>query len=588
LLKISDLDFKKQLPEKPGVYIFYNKEKKALYVGKALVLKARIKSYFSSKKNNIKTLSLVKKIFYVDFVITKNEHDSFLLENNFIKQLKPKYNILLRDDKSFPWVFIKNEKFPRIFITRDENKKNGKYFGPFLSNKKANELLNIIKKLYPTISCSFVLNKRFSKKKTACLSCQINKCFGPCCGGQSEKNYNNNIKQIINFLKGNFKPLLVDFKERMFSFSESFNFELAQKEKEKINLLIDFKEKSIIVNNSFSNHDVFCVVSNDNYSFFSFLRVSNGFISIYKNSYVKKILNENNSYLLSVFINKIYSDFDFVSNKIISNIKLDNYNCLVPVKGYKKNILDFSFKNLLLYKQNFELKNNNKKDFNLILNNLKLKLGLSKKPIHIECFDNSNLFGKNPTSACVVFKNGVPSKENYIHFNIKTVKNINDFDSIYEAVKRRYFFLKKENKKLPDLILIDGGKGQLSSAYKALNNLDLIKKIDLISIAKKEEKVFTIKNKDGYVFDKYSYELKLLQQLRDEAHRFSLKHHRKKRLKNFIKSDLDNISGIGLKNKKKLLDNFKNINNIKKTSLKKLISVLGKKRGFVVFNYFNK
>ena len=587
MLKICEPDFKKNIPKKPGVYIFYCKEKKPLYVGKASVLKKRVSSYFSSKDHSIKTKLLVSKIFYIDFVVTKNESDSFLLENNFIKNLKPKYNILLRDDKSFPWVLIKKEAFPRVFITRNENKKEGQFFGPFLSYKKANELLNILKKLYPTISCSFVLSRRFSKKTTPCLSCQINKCLGPCSGDQSEADYNNNIKKIINFLKGNFNPLIKDFKKNMEILAGNLNFELAQKEKEKIILLNDFKERSVIVNNSFSNHDVFCIVSSDYYSFFSFLRISNGVISIYKNSYVKKIFNEENSYLLSVFINNIYSKFNIISNTIISNIEVDNYKCFIPLKGYKKNIIDFSINNLLLYKQRFELKNIKEKDFNSILNNLKKELKLNKKPEYIECFDNSNLFGKNPTSACVIFKNGVPSKKDYIHFNIKTVKNINDFDSMYEVVKRRYSFLKKENKKLPSLILIDGGKGQLSSAYKALIDINLNKKIEIISIAKREEIVYDI-NKNEFILNKRSNELKLLQQLRDEAHRFSLKHHRNKRLKSFLESDLDNIFGIGLKSKKLLLINFKNINNIKKQSFKKLSKILGKNKGKIVFNYFNK
>ena len=587
MLKVCESDFKKIIPGKPGVYLFYCKEKKPLYVGKASVLKKRVSSYFSSKDHSIKTKLLVSKIFYIDFVVTKNESDSFLLENNFIKNLKPKYNILLRDDKSFPWVLIKKEAFPRVFITRNENKKEGQFFGPFLSYKKANELLNILKKLYPTISCSFVLSRRFSKKTTPCLSCQINKCLGPCSGDQSEADYNNNIKKIINFLKGNFNPLIKDFKKNMEILAGNLNFELAQKEKEKIILLNDFKERSVIVNNSFSNHDVFCIVSSDYYSFFSFLRISNGVISIYKNSYVKKIFNEENSYLLSVFINNIYSKFNIISNTIISNIEVDNYKCFIPLKGYKKNIIDFSINNLLLYKQRFELKNIKEKDFNSILNNLKKELKLNKKPEYIECFDNSNLFGKNPTSACVIFKNGVPSKKDYIHFNIKTVKNINDFDSMYEVVKRRYSFLKKENKKLPSLILIDGGKGQLSSAYKALIDINLNKKIEIISIAKREEIVYDI-NKNEFILNKRSNELKLLQQLRDEAHRFSLKHHRNKRLKSFLESDLDNIFGIGLKSKKLLLINFKNINNIKKQSFKKLSKILGKNKGKIVFNYFNK
>jgi len=587
LLKVCDSFFKKNIPKKPGVYIFYNKEKKPLYVGKASVLRGRVSSYFSSINHSVKTKSLVSKVFFVDFVVTKNETDSFLLENNFIKNLKPKYNILLRDDKSFPWVLIKKERFPRVLITRQENKKDGLFFGPFLSNKKAKELLGILKKLYPTIVCSFVLNRKFIKKKHVCLSCQINNCLGPCSGEQSEDDYNIIVKKIISFLRGNFDPLLIDFKKKMRFFSENLKFELAQKEKEKIILLNDYKEKSVVVSSSFSNHDVFCVVSGGFFSFFSFLRISNGVISVYKNSYVKKIMDEKDGYLLSVFINKIYSDFNIIKNNILSNIKVDNYNSVVPIRGYKKNIIDFSINNLLLYKQRFELKKTNEKDFNSILNNLKIKLKLNKKPIHIECFDNSNLFGKNPTSACVVFKNGVPSKKDYIKFNIKTVKKINDFDSMYEVVKRRYSFLKKENISFPNLILIDGGKGQISSAYKALIDINLNGKIELISIAKREEVVFDI-HKNEYILNKRSNELKLLQQLRDEAHRFSLKHHREKRLKSFIKSDLDNISGIGLKSKKNLLENFKNIKNIKKTSLKKIINVLGKKKGFLVFNYFNK
>ena len=587
MLKVFNSDFKKNIPKSPGVYIFYNKENKPLYVGKAVNLKNRVSSYFSSIKHSIKTKSLVSKIYFIDFVVTKNENDSFLLENNFIKNLKPKYNILLRDDKSFPWIIIKNEIFPRIFITRNENKKEGQYFGPFLSYKKANELLTILKKLYPTITCSHVLNKKLTIQKNSCLSCQINKCKGPCSGEQSEEEYNKNIKQISFFLKGNFNILIKSLKKNMFFYSENLLFELAQKEKEKIIILTEFKEKSVIVNNSFSNHDVFCVISNDIFSFFSFLRVTNGVVSIYKSTYVKKILNETDEYLLSVFINNIYNDFENISNSIISNVKISNYNTIIPVRGYKKNILDFLFKNLLIYKQRFELKKSNNKDYNLIIKNLKNLLNLKFLPKHIECFDNSNLFGKNPTSACVVFKNGIPSKKDYIHFNIKTVKIINDFDSMYEVVKRRYLFLKNKKLKFPNLILIDGGKGQLSSAYKALKDIDLDNKIEIISVAKKDEIIFNIK-KEEFKLSKFSHELKLIQYLRDEAHRFSLSHHRSRRLKNMVESELDNIFGIGIKSKKKLLNKFKNIRNIKKQKLKQLITVLGDSKGKIVFNYFNK
>ena len=587
MLKVFNSDFKKNIPKSPGVYIFYNKENKPLYVGKAVNLKNRVSSYFSSIKHSIKTKSLVSKICFVDFVVTKNENDSFLLENNFIKNLKPKYNILLRDDKSFPWIIIKNENFPRIFITRNENKKEGQYFGPFLSYKKANELLTILKKIYPTITCSHVLNKKLTKQKNSCLSCQINKCKGPCSGEQSEEEYNKNIKQISFFLKGNFNSLIKSLKYKMLFYSKNLLFELAQKEKEKILLLTEFKEKSVIVNNSFSDHDVFCVISNDIFSFFSFLRVSNGVVSIYKSTYVKKILNETNEYLLSIFINNIYNDFENISNSIISNVKVSNYNTIIPVRGYKKNILDFLFKNLLIYKQRFELKKSNNKDYNLIIKNLKKLLNLKFLPKHIECFDNSNLFGKNPTSACVVFKNGIPSKKDYIHFNIKNVKNINDFDSMYEVVKRRYLFLKNKKLKFPNLILIDGGKGQLSSAYKALKDIDLDNKIEIISVAKKDEIIFNIK-KEEFKLSKFSHELKLIQYLRDEAHRFSLSHHRIRRLKNMVESELDNIFGIGIKSKKKLLNKFKNIRNIKKQKLKQLINVLGDSKGKIVFNYFNK
>ena len=298
-------------------------------------------------------------------------------------------------------------------------------------------------------------------------------------------------------------------------------------------------------------------------------------------------MNETDEYLLSVFINNIYNNFENISNSIISNIKILNYKSIIPIKGYKKNILDFSFKNLLIYKQRFELKRSNNKDYNLIIKNLKNLLKLKSLPKHIECFDNSNLFGKNPTSACVVFKNGVPSKKEYIHFNIKTVKIINDFDSMYEAVKRRYLFLKNENKPFPNLILIDGGKGQLSSAYKALKEIKLDTKIELISVAKKEEIIFNIK-KEEFKLDHHSDELKLIQFLRDEAHRFSLSHHRKRRLKNMVESELDNIFGIGEKTKKTLLNKFKNIDNIKKQKLKKLIKILGNSKGKIIYNYFNK
>ena len=498
------------VPNKTGVYVFYNSKKKVIYVGKAKNLKKRVLSYFSKKKSTLKNNKLVLSVSFFDYLLTGSEKDALFLEDNLIKKHQPKYNFLLKDDKSYPWVCLKKEPFPSVFVSRKMVNNESLFFGPFISSKQAKKMVNLINFLFPSLLDSYIKNT-FHSKKTI----------------KNNESIYNNIKKILS---GNFSFFLKELNKNLKTFSKNLNFEEALNIKKKIDLIEDYINTSSVVFNKNYNTDVFCIISENKNCFVSFLRIKEGRILFYKNSIIKNNLIKNESDVLKYFIEKIYEENKPVSKKIALNILIKNYNYtfFVPKKGVYKKFIDFSLLNLKNYKTKFSF--NNKPSLEL----LKKQLFLNNKPNYIECFDNSNLFGKNPTSSCVVFKDGKSQKKEYRHYNIKTVKNINDFDSMYEVIERRYKYLINKKEKLPDLILIDGGKGQLKSAYKALCFLKIEKKIDLIAIAKRFEHIYSFNKNSPFILNKYSNELKYLQLIRNEAHRFCLRLHKIKRDKDFF------------------------------------------------------
>ena len=499
------------IPNKTGVYLFYNSKKKVIYVGKAKNLKNRVRSYFSKKNSTIKNDKLVLDISFFDYLLTDTEKDALFLEDNLIKKHQPKYNFLLKDDKTYPWICLKKNPYPTVFIARSRVDSDSVFFGPFINSKQAKKMVNLINHLFPSL-LDYYIKDNFRSKKII-------------------ENDNIIFYKIKKILSGNFKFLLKEYNKEIKKYSKNLNFEKALKIKNKIDLIEDYINTSSVVFNKNYNTDVFCIISENKNSFVSFLRIKEGRILFYKNSIIKNNLIKNESDVLNYFIKKTYEEKTPINKKIALNVLINNdeYNFFVPKKGVYKKFIDFSILNLKNYKVKFTF--NNKASLDL----LKKILFLNNKPKHIECFDNSNLFGKNPTSACVVFKDGKASKKDYRHFGIKTVKNINDFDSMYEVIIRRYRNIIDNKFKLPDLILIDGGKGQLTSAYKALCFLKIEKKIDLIAIAKRFEHIYSFNKNSPFILNKYSNELKLLQLIRNEAHRFCLRLHKNKRTKDFFK-----------------------------------------------------
>ena len=568
----------KNIPNTFGVYVFYNKQKKIIYVGKSNKLKTRILSYF--KKRTEKDFYIVNSTFFVEHFLVKNENDAFFLENNLIKKHQPKYNILLKDDKSYPWLCITNERFPRVFIARRKTNRNYLYFGPYVSKKLLQSLYSFITSYYPTRSCKHNLSHKnvYNKKYKLCLDYHLKKCNGPCEGLQKEIDYNKNIDSIKGVLGGGFLKLTKVLEKKLFYYSDRLMFEKAEEVKNQIISLKNLKHKSIIISSKNINIDCFYVLEKGGFFYVNFIRVVEGSVTFLKNSKIKKTINWSFDFLLKSFLSSVFVDFGSLSKEIISNIKILSFHrrrVVFPLAGYKKDILNLSYKNLVNFINKSNLSNYN----NLMV--LKNDLNLKKIPYHIECFDISHLGGDFSIGSCVVFKNGKPSKKDYRFFNIKSFVGINDYLAIEEVVYRRYF----NNLNLPDLIIIDGGKGQLSSAKKSIKKLNL-NKLTCISIAKKNEVIY-INNKRNLVLNNQSNSLKLIKHLRDEAHRFCLKNHIKKRNKNFISSELNNIPGIGSVSVKKLFNSFKTITKIKSLSKKDLILFMGDKKGVVLFNYFN-
>ncbi|ATA74700.1 UvrABC system protein C [Capnocytophaga canis] len=581
------------LPSKPGVYQFYDKSDSLIYVGKAINLKKRVSSYFQKKHESEKTRVLVKKIVRIEHIVVATESDALLLENNLIKKYQPRYNILLKDDKSYPWICVKKERFPRVFQTRKMIKDGSLYFGPYTSIKTVRTLLELIKELYPLRNCSYDLSEQNiqNQKFKVCLEYHIKNCKGACEGLQSEENYLQNISEIIEILKGNFKDALARFKKEMVSLATDLRFEEAQQIKEKIDILTNYQAKSTIVSSKINNIDVFSIVSDEEYGYVNFLQVAYGAIVRAHTIEIKKKLEETDRELLEFAIVDIRERFFSNSKEIITPFEVtlpNNLQLTIPKLGEKHQLLELSLRNAKHFRQErFKQVKiaDPERHTNRILSQLQRDLHLSEPPIHIECFDNSNIQGTNPVAACVVFRNGKPSKKDYRHFNIKTVEGPNDFASMEEVVYRRYKRLLEENEPLPQLIIIDGGKGQLSSALKSLESLDLRGKIAIIGIAKRLEEIYFPEDSIPLYLDKKSESLKLIQQLRNEAHRFGITFHRQKRSKVAIVSELDNIEGIGDKTKESLLKHFKSVKRIKEASLEDLQAVIGY-RAKKVWEYF--
>ena len=583
------------LPSNPGVYQFYDGEEKILYVGKAKNLKKRVSSYFTKKHEYGKTKVLVKKIRFIKHIVVPSESDALLLENNLIKKYQPRYNVLLKDDKSYPWICIKNERFPRVFYTRNLIKDGSEYFGPYTSMKTVRTLLDLIKSVYPLRTCNYDLasDKIQSGKYKVCLEYHLGNCKGACEGLQNTEDYSRQIIEIKEIVKGNFKSSLTYFKHKMKALAAETKFEDAQLIKEKIDVLENYQVKSTVVNPKITNVDVFSIISDETDAYVNFLQLSHGAIIRSHTMEIKKKLNETNEDLLQLAVVEIRQRFNSQSKELyvpFSILKMEGLKITVPKLGDKKRILELSERNAKFYRmERFKQIKITDPDrhANRIMAQMKTDLRLSAEPRHIECFDNSNIQGTNPVAACVVFRNGKPFKKEYRHYNIKTVVGPDDFASMEEVVFRRYRRLLDEDKSLPQLIVIDGGKGQLSSALKSLDVLGLRGKIAIIGIAKRLEEIYFPEDPIPLYLDKKSESLKIIQQLRNEAHRFGITFHRVKRSKAAINSELEEIDGIGEKTAEELLKSFKSVKRIKEASIESLSKTVGMSKAKKIYETFH-
>jgi len=578
--KVSGLNV---VPDKPGIYKFFSGDNSLIYVGKAKNLRKRVSSYFVNKAgHNRKTQILISEIRKVEYTISESEFDAFLLENNLIKENQPKYNILLKDDKSFPFICITKERFPRIFSTRRVIKSQGRYYGPYTSVVAMNNVLDLIRKIYTIRTCRYNLSEgNIAKKKyKVCLEYHIGNCLGPCEDLQEETDYNKDIKQAEHILKGNLREVKAIFKKEMVEAAEKLEFELAQKSKNKIDQLDKFKSKSIVVNPSLTNIHICTISSDEKEAFLNYLYVKNGSITFTKTTRVKKKLGESDEELIKHLIYDVGSINKIKSLELLSNIDLhefpEEFNINRPQIGDKRKLVEMSLRNALEFKkEHLALRSNLKGSAKETLIMLQQDLNLKNVPLHIECFDNSNLQGTNPVASMVCFKNGVPAKREYRHYNIKTVVGPDDFASMREIVTRRYQRLMDEDSALPDLIIIDGGKGQLSAASDALAELGLYGKIPIIGIAKRLEEIYFPQDTLPVHIQKKSPSLKLIQRARDEAHRFAITFHRQKRSKGAISTQLESINGVGSKSATKLLRKFKSVKKLKLASQQEIALVVG-------------
>ncbi|HNY07078.1 MAG TPA: excinuclease ABC subunit UvrC [Bacteroidales bacterium] len=588
----------KTLPGKPGVYQYFDKDGKIIYVGKAKNLKKRVSSYFNKNESlSGKVRVLVSKIEDIRFIVVDTEFDALLLENNLIKEHQPRYNVMLKDDKTYPWICIKNEPFPRVFPTRNVIKDGSVYFGPYASVPMMRTLLDLIRHIYPLRNCNLNLSEASigSKKYKVCLEYHIGNCKGPCEGLQSLEDYLDAIRVIREILKGNITNVKQQLVSLMNSFAETLEFEKAQMVKEKIELLDRYQSKSTVVNPSIQNVDVFSIVSDENAAFVNYMKVMSGSVVQSHTIELRKKLDESPEELLAIAIMDFRQRFASESNEIIVPFEIDidipKTIFTVPQRGDKKQLLDLSERNAKYYRLDKEKQKelvDPERHSRRILSQMMKDLRLKEPPVRIECFDNSNIQGEFPVAAMVCFVNAKPDKKEYRHFNIKTVQGPNDFASMEEVIYRRYKRLLEEEKPLPQLIIVDGGKGQLSSALTSLEKLGLRGKINIIGIAKKLEEIYYPGDSFPMYLDKKSETLKIIQQCRDEAHRFGITHHRKKRGKAAVKSILTDIEGIGETITQQLLIKFKSVKNIKSATLEELQQAIGTAKGKIVFDFFQK
>ncbi len=586
----------KSLSSEPGVYRYYDKDNQLLYVGKAKNLKNRVMSYFHKPSSNYRLQIMVRKIHRLETTIVPSEYDALLLENNLIKEHQPFYNILLKDDKSYPWICIKNEPFPRIFLTRKVVKDGSEYFGPYAKIKPAKVLLEIIKEIYKIRTCTLDLSetKINQGKYKVCLEYHIKNCEGACEGLETEEHYNKNIKSIRGIIKGDFRLAKQHLEDEMLQYAKNLEFEKAQIIKEKLELLEDYQVRHTVVSTTIDDIDVFGIISDEVAAYVNYFKIRNGSIIQSFTTEVKKILDEPDEEILEEVMIEVRRKFNSESREIILpfhlSVEIPNVKISVPKLGDKKRILDLSTKNAREYRLE-KLKQiqitDPERHTNRIMAEMKINLHMPVEPRHIEGFDNSNIQGTNPVSACVVFKNGKPSKEDYRIFHPKTIDGPNDFATMEEVIYRRYSRLLEEGQDLPQLILIDGGKGQLSSAVKSLKLLGLYGKITIVGIAKRLEEIYFPEDPIPLYLDKKSETLKILQQVRDESHRFGVKHHRIRRKNNTIKSELEEIQGIGAKSIELLLKKLKSVKRVKESSQETLEEILGKAKGKIVWDYFN-
>ena len=582
------------LPNTPGVYQFFDASGVVIYVGKAKNLKNRVRSYFNKVHDYGKTNVLVKKIVEIKHIVVETETDALLLENNLIKKYQPRYNVLLKDDKSYPWICIKNERFPRVFQTRRMIKDGSEYFGPYTSIKTVYTLLGLIKGLFPLRTCKYDLSqeKIASHKYKVCLEYHLGNCKGACEAKEHEASYQENIITIREILKGNFKNSIAVFKNQMKSHADNLEFEAAQSLKEKLKILENYQAKSTIVNPKISNVDVFTIVSDESFAYVNFLQLSYGAIIRSHTMELKKKLQESDQALLELAITEIRQRFSLESKELYVPFEVNlgpDFKITIPKVGDKKQLIDLSIRNAKYHRLD-QLKQvkitDPERHEGRIMAQMKSDLRLSEAPTHIECFDNSNIQGTHPVAACVVFKNGKPSKKEYRHFNIKTVEGPDDFASMTEVVYRRYKRLLDENQPLPQLIIIDGGKGQLSASLKSLDALNLRGKIAIIGIAKRLEELFYPDDPIPLYLDKKSETLKIIQQLRNEAHRFGIEHHRNKRSKTALNSELESIVGVGEKTILELLKKFKSAQRVSFAALDELEQVVGVSKALIIYNYY--
>jgi excinuclease ABC subunit C len=581
----------KSLPEVAGVYQYYDKQERIIYIGKAKNLRKRVNSYFTKTHDNRKTALLVKNIVRVEHIVVPSEMDALLLENNLIKKYKPRYNILLKDDKTYPWICIKKEPFPRVFFTRKVIRDGSDYFGPFTSVKTIRSLLDLIRNLYPLRTCNYDLSKEKieAKKYKVCLEYHLGNCLAPCVGKVAAETYNANIAAIRDIIKGNFKSAFKALHEEMNSYAERMEFEKAQWIKEKIANLENYQAKSTVVNSKISHVDVFSVISDESYGYVNYLQVSFGAIVRSHTLEIKKKLDESDARLLQLGIIEIRQLFSSTSNTVFLSEKVSlgaSLKVEVPQQGDKRKLVEMSLRNAKYFRmERFKQIKIVDPDRHVkrIMEQMKKDLRLPKAPYHIECFDNSNIQGSNPVAACVVFRDGKPFKKDYRHYNIKTVSGPDDFASMEEVVYRRYKRLLEEELALPQLIVIDGGKGQLSSAVKSLDALGLRGKISILGIAKRLEEIYFPEDSIPLYLDKKSETLKILQRARDEAHRFGISFHRNKRSQSSLGSELDKIPGVGPATRDQLLRHFKSVKRVKEGTQKEIVALLGPQKGEKIF-----